>query len=57
MDLSTLEVGEAITDIAGPLGKATELIEQGRAVCVGGGVGTAVVHPIAQGLARARRPA
>jgi len=49
-DLCELEVGDAITDIAGPLGKATELIEAGHAVCVGGGVGTAVVHPIAQGL-------
>ena len=28
----------------------TELISKGRALCVGGGVGTAVVHPIAQGL-------
>jgi ferredoxin--NADP+ reductase len=35
------------------LGKATELITSGRALCIGGGVGTAVVHPIAQGLARA----
>jgi ferredoxin--NADP+ reductase len=26
------------------------MISAGRAVCVGGGVGTAVVHPIAQGL-------
>ena len=51
MDLSALEVGDAITDIAGPLGSATELIEAGHAVCVGGGVGTAVVHPIAQALA------
>ena len=50
-DLVALEVGEAIIDIAGPLGRPTELIESGRAVCVGGGVGTAVVHPIAQGLA------
>jgi ferredoxin--NADP+ reductase len=50
-DLVALEVGESITDIAGPLGRPTELIESGRAVCVGGGVGTAVVHPIAQGLA------
>jgi ferredoxin--NADP+ reductase len=44
-------VGEAIADVAGPLGRATELIESGHAVCVGGGVGTAVVHPIAMGLA------
>jgi ferredoxin--NADP+ reductase len=50
-DLVALSVGEAITDVAGPLGRPTELIARGRAVCVGGGVGTAVVHPIAQGLA------
>jgi ferredoxin--NADP+ reductase len=50
-DLVALEPGEAIADIAGPLGRATELIESGHAVCVGGGVGTAVVFPIALGLA------
>jgi ferredoxin/flavodoxin---NADP+ reductase len=51
-DLVALEPGEYIADIAGPLGKPTELIETGRALCIGGGVGTAVVHPIAQGLRR-----
>lgn len=50
-DLCDLAVGEAITDVAGPLGKETDLITGGHAACVGGGVGTAVVHPIAQGLA------
>jgi ferredoxin--NADP+ reductase len=50
-DLVALEPGEAIRDIAGPLGRATELVA-GRAVCVGGGVGTAVLLPIAQGLHR-----
>ena len=49
-DLVALEVDDAIRDIAGPLGKPTELLEHGRAVCVGGGVGTAVILPIAQGL-------
>ncbi len=48
--LTELQVGDQIEAIAGPLGHATELISSGRAVCVGGGVGTAVVHPIAQGL-------
>jgi ferredoxin--NADP+ reductase len=48
--LVALEPGEAIADIAGPLGQPTELIKSGRALCIGGGVGTAVVHPIAQGL-------
>ena len=51
-DLVALEPGEAIADIAGPLGHPTELIASGRALCIGGGVGTAVVHPIAQGLQR-----
>src|SRR5512133_3779042 len=51
-ELVTLEVEQAIADIVGPLGKPTELIESGRALCIGGGVGTAVVHPIAQSLHR-----
>lgn len=50
-DLCVLEAGDTIRDVAGPLGKPTELLDEGRAVCVGGGVGTAVVHPLAQGLA------
>jgi ferredoxin--NADP+ reductase len=49
-ELVALEPGEAIAGIAGPLGHPTELIGSGRALCIGGGVGTAVVHPIAQGL-------
>ncbi len=51
-ELVALQPGEAIADIAGPLGHPTELITAGRALCIGGGVGTAVVHPIAQGLHR-----
>jgi ferredoxin/flavodoxin---NADP+ reductase len=51
-ELVALQPGETIRDISGPLGVPTELIETGGALCVGGGVGTAVVHPIAQGLQR-----
>jgi ferredoxin--NADP+ reductase len=51
-DLVALTPGHAIQDVAGPLGHPTEQIEAGHAACVGGGVGTAVVHPIAQGLQR-----
>ena len=51
-DLVELEPGDAIQDVAGPLGSPTELIERGHAVCVGGGVGTAVILPIAQELGR-----
>jgi ferredoxin--NADP+ reductase len=49
-ELTSLQVGDAITDIAGPLGKPTHLLEAGHAVVVGGGVGTAVAYPIAQAL-------
>ena len=49
--LVALRAGEAIRDVAGPLGHPTELVTSGHAVCVGGGVGTAVVLPIAEALA------
>jgi len=52
MDLVALQPGDAIRDVAGPLGRATDLLDSGHAVCVGGGVGTAVVYPIAQELHR-----
>ena len=48
--LCSLEAGDSITDIAGPLGHPTEIITKGRAVLVGGGVGTAVIWPIATAL-------
>ncbi len=51
-DLVELQPGDAIADIAGPLGRPTELPDRGHAVCVGGGVGTAVILPIAQELHR-----
>jgi ferredoxin--NADP+ reductase len=51
-ELVALKPGDQISGIAGPLGHPTEMIEHGHALCIGGGVGTAVVHPIAQGLQR-----
>jgi ferredoxin--NADP+ reductase len=49
-ELVALNVGDSIRDVAGPLGHPTEMISSGHALCIGGGVGTAVVHPIAQSL-------
>ena len=49
-ELVALQPGDFIRDVAGPLGHPTEMIASGHALCIGGGVGTAVVHPIAQGL-------
>ncbi|MDR3456320.1 MAG: sulfide/dihydroorotate dehydrogenase-like FAD/NAD-binding protein [Verrucomicrobiae bacterium] len=51
-ELGNLRVGESLFAVTGPLGHPTELPDQGCALCVGGGVGAAVVHPIAQGLHR-----
>jgi ferredoxin--NADP+ reductase len=49
-DLVDVQPGGMIGGVAGPLGRPTELPEHGKVVCVGGGVGTAVILPIAQGL-------
>jgi ferredoxin--NADP+ reductase len=49
----TLEVGDAYQDVIGPLGKATEVEKVGNVVCVGGGTGIAVLHPITRALKEA----
>jgi len=45
-----LKVGDGYQDVIGPLGKATHLEKVGRVVCVGGGTGVAVLHPITRAL-------
>ena len=45
-----LKVGDSYQDVIGPLGKATHLEKVGKVVCVGGGTGVAVLHPITRGL-------
>lgn len=50
-DLVSMRPGEALQDVAGPLGRPTELPASGSVVCVGGGVGTAVILPLVQALA------
>ncbi|MFA5570896.1 MAG: sulfide/dihydroorotate dehydrogenase-like FAD/NAD-binding protein [Sphaerochaetaceae bacterium] len=51
--LATLEVGDAIENVLGPLGQPTTIKQYGKVVCVGGGIGVAPMHPIAQALKRA----
>ena len=48
--LSTLEKGQFLQDLAGPLGKSTELNHIKKAVVVGGGTGSAIAYPIAKAL-------
>ena len=51
--LSTLNVGDAISDFVGPLGNPTELPEdKASVVCIGGGVGTACMYSQVKELAR-----
>jgi ferredoxin--NADP+ reductase len=45
-----LKVGDAYRDVIGPLGRPTHLEKVGTVVCVGGGTGVAVLHPITRGL-------
>ncbi len=45
-----LKEGDAYQDVIGPLGKPTHLEKLGKVVCVGGGTGIAVLHPITRGL-------
>lgn len=51
--LGALEVGQEIHDLAGPLGKATEIPVGKTVVCVGGGIGNAVVWPQIKALKEA----
>jgi ferredoxin--NADP+ reductase len=48
--LCSLEAGEHVLDVVGPLGKPTEIENFGHVVLVGGGVGTAVIYPQAGAL-------
>ena len=48
--LCNLNEGDYITDVVGPLGKATHIDNFGTVVCAGGGVGVAPMLPIIQAL-------
>ena len=51
--LCNLNVGDEVTDVGGPLGKATHIERFGTVVCACGGVGTAPMLPIAEALKQA----
>ena len=55
MKLSRKEVGDSLPAVLGPLGRPTDIRgangeKPGHVVCVGGGIGVAPMHPIAQAL-------
>lgn len=49
-ELCALTAGTAILDVVGPLGNPTPIEFHGAVACVGGGVGTAELYPIAKAL-------
>ena len=51
--LNSLETGDGIRDVVGPLGKPSEIEKFGTVVVMGGGVGTAMAYPTAAALKRA----
>lgn len=48
--LSDLNAGDYLLDVVGPLGHPTHIENYGTSVCIGGGLGIALVMPIAQAL-------
>ena len=51
--ICTLEPGEFLHDVVGPLGQATHIQKYGTVLCAGGGVGTAPLLPIIRAMKEA----
>lgn len=51
--LCSLNVGNYITDVVGPLGQATHIEKYGTVICAGGGVGVAPMLPIIEAMKKA----
>jgi ferredoxin/flavodoxin---NADP+ reductase len=49
-ELARLNAGDSVADFVGPLGLATHIENFGSVVCVAGGVGVAVITPIARAM-------
>jgi len=51
--LNTLNAGDGILDVVGPLGQPSEIQRFGTVVVIGGGVGTAIAYPTAVSMKQA----
>lgn len=51
--LNTLNKGDSICDVVGPLGMPSEIHNYGTAVVIGGGLGAAIAYPVAKALKEA----
>jgi len=52
-ELCTKSVDDILADVVGPLGKPSEIKQYGNVLVIGGGVGIAVILPIAKALKKA----
>lgn len=50
LQLAGMAVGDRIPDITGPLGVPTRIEKRGTVLCVGGGIGTAPLYPVAKAM-------
>ncbi len=48
--LADLKEGDSLAALVGPLGQPTHIANFGKVVCIGGGIGVAPLHPIAEAL-------
>ncbi len=53
MHMGTMEPGDELATVVGPLGHPTEIESYGTVVCVGGGTSIAIIFPIARALKEA----
>ncbi len=50
IELGTLNVGDKLLSVLGPLGRPTEVKKYGRVITIGGGVGVAELYPVSKAL-------
>lgn len=53
LKLAQKNAGDVVENVLGPLGMPTHIEKVGTVVCVGGGIGVAPLHPIAQAMKKA----
>lgn len=51
--IAALQPGDVVKNLSGPFGKPVQAALSGQVACIGGGVGTALVYPLAKSLAQA----
>ncbi|MBN2568466.1 MAG: sulfide/dihydroorotate dehydrogenase-like FAD/NAD-binding protein [Deltaproteobacteria bacterium] len=53
IDMDSLNEGDTILDVLGPLGHPSEIANYGKVLCIGGGLGVAPLYPITRELKKA----